>query len=221
MAYNNELARRLVFDIETAPVDGAAEFLEPVTAPSNYKNPDVIASYVADKTAEAVGKCSLDPDLCRIVAIGWQREGEPIQVGCAENEFEEREALIHFWREVGESHLIGFNCLAFDLPVLFRRSLYLNVPAPFIQIDKYRHPRVTDLQMVLSYNGALRLRGLSFYCKRFGIEVPDAITGAGILDAVREHRWDLVTAHCQADIEKTARLAERVGVASFRHEAIA
>jgi hypothetical protein len=99
--------------------------------------------------------------------------------------------------------------------VLLRRALYLDAARPMIQIDKFKHPQVTDLQMVLSFNGAQKLHGLSFYSKRFGIDVPDTLTGADIGAAVREGRWEDVRAHCRADVQKTAALAARIGLFSL------
>jgi predicted PolB exonuclease-like 3'-5' exonuclease len=214
MGLNNDKARRVIFDIETAPIDGAADYLEPVSAPANYKDPDAIARYVKDAAAKEVSRCSLDVDLCRIVAIGGWVEGyEPFaltEADCAD----ETELVCYFWNTVEERHLVGFNCLSFDLPVLFRRSLYLGVKAPLHAYSiepKWRPANVTDLQMRLSYNGAIRLRGLSFYCKRFGIDVSDTLTGADIGQAVADGRWQDVRAHVTADIQKTAQLAAKLG----------
>ncbi len=212
MGLNNENAARLVFDIETAPLEDAATYIEPAEAPANYKDPVKIAAAIAEKTAEALSKCSLDVDLCRVVAIGWQREcdDEPrsLHLGTATDE---ATMIRAFWNHAADAHLVGFNCLGFDLPVLFRRSLYLGVPTPRIQIDKFKHPQVTDLMRELDFNGLLRSRGLSFYCRRFGIDVPDTLTGADIAQAVAEGRWDDIQRHVQADIQKTAALAGKLG----------
>jgi hypothetical protein len=211
MGLNNENARRLVFDIETAPIADAAEFLEPAEAPANYKDPAKIAAYIDEKNAENLGRCALDIDLCRVVAIGLRAEDGDASAVLTPTVDEERSALALFWHDASTAHLVGFNCLAFDLPVLMRRSQYLGIAIPSIAIDKYRHPSVTDLQMVLSFNGAVKLRGLSFYAKRFGIPCEDTLTGAEIPAAVVESRWDDVRAHVMADVQKTAALAQRLG----------
>jgi predicted PolB exonuclease-like 3'-5' exonuclease len=211
MGLNNENARRLVFDIETAPLAEAAGYLEPVEAPANYKDSAKIDAYIAEKAAQELDRCSLDVDLCRVVAIGWCLEGDAPNVTTLA-EATEAQMIAAFWKIADARHLIGFNCLGFDLPVLLRRSLYLALVRPMIQIDKYRHPAVTDLSDELSFAGKLRLRSLSFYCKRFGIDVADTLRGADIAAAVRDGRWADVASHCAADIAKTARLAEKLGV---------
>lgn len=202
--------RRLVFDCETAPLSDAAKYLEDPEPPANYSKPETIAKWIAEKRAEQLERCSLDPDLCRVVAIGWQRECDKLPVSlCGTAESENIRA---FWNHAEDCHLIGYNCLGFDLPVLMRRSLYLGIKVPDIAIDRFKHPQVTDLMQLLSFSGALKFRGLNFYCKRFGIEVPDEIDGSQIAAAVAAGEWSKVERHVTSDVEKTARLATRMGL---------
>ncbi len=109
---------------------------------------------------------------------------------------------------------VGFNCLSFDLPVLLRRSLYLGVHAPHVPLNKYRPGRVVDLMQLLAYQGMLAYRSLGFYCRRFGISVPDEVTGAEVVALVAAGEWRQVHDHVQADVAKTVQLAGRVGVIS-------
>ncbi len=210
MGYQSENAARIVFDIETAPLDDAADFIEPATAPANYKDPAKIAEYIAQAQTTALASCALDVDLCRVVAVAWWEEGHQKPISLVG--IDEALTLRRFWVTAEDRHLIGFNCLGFDLPVLLRRSLYLGVNVPMIQIDRFKHPQVTDLMQVLSFNGALKYRGLAFYCRRFGIEVPDPMTGADVGAAVAAQRWAEIAAHVEADVQKTARLATRLGL---------
>jgi predicted PolB exonuclease-like 3'-5' exonuclease len=211
MGYNNDGATRLVFDVETAPLEDVASYMGevPIEAPANYKDPVKIAAYVAAARAEQLDRCALDVDLCRIVAIGWWRECDR-DVTLHVN-LEERTMLNAFWNHAEDSHLVGFNCLGFDLPVLLRRSLYLGVETPRVQIDRFKHPKVTDLMDELSYAGKLKARGLAFYCKRFGIDVPDGVQGAQIGALVAAGEWEQVKSHCLADVQRTAFLAARLG----------
>lgn len=212
MGYNNQDAARLIFDIETAPLAEAAEYIEPAEAPANYKDPVKIAEYIASKTAEQIDKCGLDVDLCRVVALGFWIEGTEEPLALTLEQSSEADLLRTFWTMVATGHhLVGFNCLGFDLPVLLRRSLYLGITTPNVQIDRYKHPTVTDLMQLLSFNGTLKLRGLAFYAKRFGFNVVDELTGADVGRAVMEGRWEDVEAHVKADVRKTAMLAEKLG----------
>lgn len=215
MGYNDEGTRKLIVDIETAPLPDAAEYLEPATAPSNYKDPLKIAEYIAQKNAENLATAGLDVDLCGIVAVGFQWEGqEPI--GLTREDCDEVDLIKTLWQMVTlrgvDRHLVGFNCLAFDLPVLMRRSQYLGIPYPTIQIDRFKHPQVTDLMQVLSFNGAVKFRSLDFYAKRFRIPMYDPLTGLDIMQAVIDSRWMDIKAHVTADVAKTAAIAARLGL---------
>lgn len=230
MGYDNECAARLVFDLETAPLPEAADYIEPAKAPGNYKDEAKIAAYIAEKNAENLDGCGLDVDLCRIVAIGWQRENDerPFALTTSSSArrqdtadgLTERGLIEAFWAVATGRHLVGFNCLDFDLPVLLRRSLYLGVKVPPIQIDKFKHPLVTDLMQELCFNGKLKMRGLAFYCRRFGIDIPDLLTGADMAEAVRQERWTDIEDHVKADVQKTAALASKLGYFSRQPEMV-
>jgi hypothetical protein len=214
MGYDNENARRLVFDVECAALPDASDYLvEAIEAPSNWKDPLKIAAYVAEKQAEQLNRCALDPDLCRIVAVSvWPEDNATPLVSHGGYEMSEADILAWFWRQAQNHQLVGFNCLSYDLPVLLRRSLYLGISHPTIQIDKYKHPNVTDLMMLLSFNGALKYHSLDFYAKRFGCEVEATITGADIGRAVEEQRWSDIETHVLADVQKTAFIAGKLGL---------
>jgi len=218
MGLNSEFAWPVVFDLETVAIDSAVDYLEPPQAPANYKDPEKIAAYVTEAMSKQVDRAALDLDLCRIVALGWQETHQtttvaPSVMTCPLGEVEERAMLRHFWAQVGDRPLLGFNCLAFDVPVLLRRSLYLGVDPRPLSISKYKHPGITDLMQVLSFDGLLPYRGLGFYCRRFGLSVPvDLSTGADIARLVAAGDWAAVADHCRVDVLKTYALAQRLGL---------
>jgi hypothetical protein len=207
----------LVFDVESIAIDGAAEYLENPVPPSNYKSETAIADYIARANTEQMAKAALDVDLARIVAIGWQMSDGNHDVMTCSNDGEETWSLREFWNLVtlgsDRPTLIGFNCIGFDLPLLLRRSLYLGVKAPRLQIGKYRHDGIEDLMLSLSFDGALRYRGLEFWKKRLALNVPpDQHTGANIAGLVADGNWEAVAAHCRSDVQTTVALARRMGV---------
>jgi len=208
----------LLFDIETAPLPDAAGYLEPATAPANYKDPEKIASYIAEEQAKQLSKCALDLDLCRVIAIGvWcPDEAAPLDIDLCPDETEERAALQLFWhilRTFPQADLVGFNVIGFDLPVLMRRSLYLGLKYPKLVLNKYRPGRVVDIQQELSHQGLLKYRSQDFYCKRFGITVDDPVTeGAQIPTLAEAGEWGTIAAHCRADLYRLHGLAEKLGI---------
>jgi hypothetical protein len=204
---------KIVVDIETVAIDDADQFLEPVDAPAHYKDPEKIAAYVAEARTKARERCALDPDLCRIVALGDSddRSGTPSVTLCRTAE-EERDALQRFWRVVTiNDTFVTFNGLRFDLPVLMRRSQYLRVAHPPLNLDKYRTPHL-DLLDRLTFRGAIPGHSLKFYCARFGIALDDTHTGKDIGALVAAGDWAAVAAHCRADVDGTRALAQRLGV---------
>lgn len=204
----------IILDLETAPHDRAAEFATELRPPANYSKPEAIDKWRMD----TIDKCGLDPDLGRIVALGWMLEGrdlEPNVIVCRD-EPSEGVALHELWRDVllpngAHRRIVTFNGLGFDLPYLMRRSLYLRVAAPSLNLDRYRTPHL-DLYQKLSYNGALKAHSLAFYAKRFDLPVAEPrIDGSMIPALVRDGHWENIRDHCASDVQLTFALAARLG----------
>jgi hypothetical protein len=213
--------RHLVIDVETVAIDDVATYLEPVSAPSNYKDELKIKAYIEEETKRQTDKAALDIDLARIVAIGYQLVGETASVAdvvLCKDATQEMTALgvlwDTFWRVYIPGHTVAvtFNGLGYDLPLLLRRSLYLGVTAPRLQLDRYKHVDAIDLMQILNLDGRLKSHSLRFYAQRFGITVDDELTGADIGTAVSAGDWAAVEEHCAADVQTTYLLAKRMGV---------
>jgi predicted PolB exonuclease-like 3'-5' exonuclease len=168
----------------------------------------------ARKRQELIDGCAVDPDLLRIVCIGmmYPFDERPVIYTC-KDVYEERIALERVWQQydMSKPKLVTFSGLRFDLPALMRRSLYLNVRYPRLNLDRYRTPHI-DLQAYLSENGVLKWHSLDFYLARFGIRHDDVTTGKDIAAMVRADDWDGIKAHCEADVIGTRDLARRCGL---------
>lgn len=206
--------RYLILDIATTAIDGADQFLEPVSAPSNYKDEAKIAAYCAEKAAEQLSKIALDPDCGRISAIGYQEDdmAEPVVLTC-ENESQEAAALrllFPNWDQPAQDRtvLIGYNALKFDWPFVMRRALYLGVPNVFINLDRYRTPHI-DLFDRLTHHGAITGHSLTWYAKRLGwTDLVKPLSGAEEAKAPADGKWDELRASVRHDVIATKRLAE-------------
>ena len=219
MGLNNERARVtgrpwLVFDIETAPMPDVEQYLPDAKPRKGTKDEAKIAAQIAEKRAALLAGAALDLDLCEIVAVAW-KAGNPEHDGCWTRADADEVTIVDRMCDLFEEQrgaIVGFNVLAFDLPVFLRRCLYLNLIPPPIQVDKYRHDGVIDLADVLTYGGRMPWRSLGFYAKRFGIPHDDSIDGAQIPALAAAGEWDQIAAHVLADVQTTAALARRMGL---------
>lgn len=216
--------RYRILDIETVPHPNAQQWAEPVKPAGNLKDPEKIKADIAERQRKQADEFGLDPDCCRIVALGFHDVGygDPA-VYLMSDEFEEREQLKlfwaswkdvdrHSWQDGGSgAAMVTFNGLRFDLPVLMRRSMYLEVPHPWLSLDRYRTPHI-DLWQKLSFNGAIDAHSLAFYAKRLGIGTLDKVAGSDIAKLAAEQRWQEIHDHCLSDIGLTHALANRMGL---------
>jgi hypothetical protein len=213
MSFNDEHAMppKVILDIETCPIDGVEAFIEPNDPPANYKSAEAIEKWRAEDMAKQAQRAALDPDLCRICALGWLTTAG-VRTILATNEEYEHAALTAFWALYSRAHYVTFNGLAFDLPVMLARSRYLGVKAPRLDLGRYsKYPCGTDLALLLCDNGARKMRSLSFYLKRFGLPATEG-QGSDVPALVAAGQWDQVETHLKADLEATAALAARLGV---------
>lgn len=211
-------------DLETSGLADVEQYYddsEPIEAPSNYVKPEAIENYIARETVRRkqafIDKAALDPDLCRIVYLGawWPGQAGACLLPC-KTERDETRALKDFWQGyAANSVLCGFGIRLLDLPVLYRRSLYLGVEPKPIDRDRYRSTCVLDLFEVLNEGRKHQMHSLDWYCTRFGIpcDIEDAITGADVPGCVSRGEWDVVRSHLLADLTKVRGLAQRIGVA--------
>lgn len=207
----------IVVDIETAGLPNAAEFLEPVQAAKNLKDPEKIKADIEQRTAERNERLSLDYNVGRIVALAWWTAENGTFVRVCRDENDEADALCDFWDESRHRTLVGFNLKGFDLRFMVQRSRYLRVPHPILDFSKYSRRGVTDLFIDLTFGdgtydqGAMK-RTLKAFCRRFGIPVNDSINGSEVPALVAAGKWDEVEAHARADVDLTVQLAHRLGV---------
>jgi hypothetical protein len=224
----------VTFDCETYRIPTAADFLEPVVVDpikpdKRFTDPAKIAADIATKEAEREAEiirkthaqldaCSIDPYLSRIVSLGWCWPGDEIvTIRTCPTEAREAEALREFWAVTVDPStkrvvpLVGFNSRSFDLPLLMVRSRFLGVDAPILNIDRWKSPH-PDVMLALTFNGALKPHKLSWYGKRFGLNVEDAFSGKEIAGLVEDGNWDAIAKHNEADVLLTRGIAERLGI---------
>jgi RNase_H superfamily len=207
------LTNYLVLDVATAPIEGAAGYLEgSIKAPANYKDLDKIAAYVAEKQAERLALAAVDVDLARITAVGLCAL-DVVSVYDARSEEEERALLTTLVEKMDVGQVLvtygGFN---FDLPLLMRRARYLGVDFPTINLDKYRSPHL-DVCEWLSDRNPQRRRPLTFYTKRLGwSDLTKPLSGADEARVFETGQWQELVDSVYHDVTALHRLAGWLGL---------
>jgi hypothetical protein len=199
-------------DCETAALADAANYLEPLEPPANYRNAETIAKWRTEAEAQQLERCSLDPHLARIVCLGY-RAPHAETIALCRTEEEERAALVQFWASVAahpyQVHFVTFNGFRFDFPMVMIRSDYLGLEYQPINVDRYRSPHI-DLAQLLTFNDSQPRHSLRFHAKRWGLQIVDEeIDGAAIAGLVKAGEWDRIATHCRNDLDLTQQLAIR------------
>ncbi len=217
------MARYLVLDLETAPLPNAADYLDPVSAAKNLVDPAKIKADIERRTADQINDAGLDWNVNRIVCVGlWGQDFTAPAIFTVTDEDQELavlaevSALIDSTATRSRATIVGFCCRRFDVPVLLQRARYLGLTVPRISLKRWDNPHILDLYDVLTFDDqpctSVMRRTLTSFCRRFGIDVPDASTGKDMAALVAAGDWAAVEAHCRADVERTRLLAERLGV---------
>lgn len=213
--------RHLLLDLETAPLENAADYLDPVEASKNLKDPEKIKADLERREREQISECGLDWNLNRIVCAGlWDTDAadSPTML-TAEDHVDEHGILQEIAARLMDPPrplILGFCVRRFDVPVILQRARYLGVTMPRISLKRYDNPHIVDLYDLLTFDEqpctSVMRRSLTSFCRRFGIQVEDAHNGADVAALVASGDWEAVAAHCRADLFRTAMLARRIGV---------
>lgn len=224
------MSHHLILDLATAPIDGAEMLIDgdTISPPANYRDPEKIAAYIAEKKQERLERAGLDLDLCRITAIGFLNGNETPVVTVCKTEDDEMAAIRFLMDELGydgqvyseKPNIVTYNGFRFDLPVLLRRCAYLGLPIPPLNLDRYRSPHV-DLCDALTHRGVLTAKPLTFYVRRLGwTDLVKPLSGAEEARAAAEGRWDEIAAAVRHDVIATTRLARWLRVIPQLREAV-
>jgi hypothetical protein len=219
----------LAFDCETLAVPDAADWIKPGHAPSNWKDPAKIAAYIDEQRQERIAKAATDVDLARVLTVAVQPQtGEPVCHAAwgVTGDYDEavESATVNLALNWLASVDVAFGfCLDFDVCLLLRRAQLLDLAdVPTLEL-RYRErwlvqpsgfrTRLIDLQDVLTWNGAIPTKSLDWYARRFGCPIEDHFDGGDIAGLYAEGRLEDIVSHNVADVQRTAWLAQRLGVA--------
>ncbi len=145
------------------PRKGVLDLISEIRNQDNERNALVAAQ---------IKTMSVTPEMCRIIAFGWSFDGNPASsmvVGV--DGVTEVDILKHFWTLAKSlKQVCGFNILGFDLPVIFVRSMLLDVtPRRQFNMKPWGND-VVDLMAKRWPKGPAT--GLKKLCAMLGIPIP-------------------------------------------------
>jgi 3'-5' exonuclease len=237
----------LYLDIETIPTqrdevrdylscalrDEVMQAMESVTAPSNYKDADKIAQYIADKKkalqdefaaklADKIHATGLDGSFGHVFCIGWALDdaGPSTVYGT-----DERFVLESFGKQLrihaNEHHsttVIGHNVAGFDLRFLQQRFIVNGIRPPFViaraaQAKPWEQEKVFDT--MVQWAGVGGRISLERLCLALSIPTPKAeFDGSMVWQYVQDGKHDEVARYCERDVEATRAVHRRMTFAT-------
>jgi uncharacterized protein YprB with RNaseH-like and TPR domain len=222
----------LVIDIETIPCQTLPEgciptFDEASVATGNLKDPFKIREKIDEAhnkfNADIDKKLSVDPDYCQVCCFGYGDANDQTVFIASEN-LGEFELISEAW-EIIASHynkkipIVSFNGISFDLPILLRRAMLLDISVPpgMVQklISRFEYGNHFDLMQLLAcrnpFSGKLEAKSLSFYLNLFGLGYKtNGMDGSQVYPAFKEGRYSDIMNYCKDDVRLTAALFKRV-----------
>lgn len=168
--------------------------------------------------ADRLKLLSTTPEFCSICCFGWAVGGGEVKAAVVNNLDGEKKILEMFWDIAFKAdRIVGFNILAFDLPVILARSLILGVePSRHIDLSPYASNKlVTDI-----YTRRFGTRGntdrkrpgkLKSLARLYGVQVPvEDVDGSKVAELMEDEKGrELVAEYCKSDVEITRELARK------------
>ena len=207
----------LFLDIETIPCENPAD-VPPVKAPSNYKDPEKIAAYIAEHAADAHRSTSLDPLLGRILCIGYAVDGQPVECTPIESFADEAvilcklDEVVRIMAANGPIHFCGHNLAAFDLPFLWLRAVKYGFHDLARRLPYHQYQRPYLLDTMIAAGGPSRDRfSLDKLARYFGIGAKsEGISGREIWEAYKAGRAAEIAEYCKHDVDLTRKLFNKI-----------
>ena len=199
-------------DIETAAANPATFTAGDIAAPSNYKDPEKIAAYIAEKAAEAHGKTSFDVHTGRLLCVGLAIDGDPVETAYDET-LDETGRLLCFVADActealkrgnGRFAVCGHNIAAFDVPWLWRLAVkHRHRLAGLLPYRKWGDGLVDTMQLwsITNPKEYVKLDTIARFLGYSGKE--DGMSGAEVWPAYLRGEHDRIRHYCAKDVALT------------------
>jgi hypothetical protein len=224
-----------VLDIETIPRDLAAEprkvqeYVWERAVRRAGGGPDLtLDAYLAGEGGEAAPAArreverymALRPEFGRVVCIGMGHDARgrgdlETKALVARGEADERGILEGFWEAVRggrDRRFVTYNGLAFDLPFLLRRSVYLGVPPTAgLPLRPFALDAHFDVMRALSNWERADAVRLDIVAALLGLaKSPEGMEGSQVLGLWRAGRHDDIAAYCLGDVRLAYEIFLRI-----------
>ena len=228
----------IYFDIETIPAQDpvAIQVIKAdiekqkllVKAPSNYKDEEKIAAYIAAEVEKidtefdaTYRKTSFDGGLGEICCIGYAIDDFAPQSIYGDTEFE---MLREFYTILQENYnpssqqrpiFIGHNIVNFDLRFLFQRSVMNNIKPPMMIPFNAKPWDESIFDTMTAWAGHGNRVSLDKLCKIFNIpqkgsEIGEEMDGSKVWDFYQAGRIEEIAQYCEGDVERTRQAYKRM-----------
>lgn len=220
----------IYLDIETIPTQrpDLQDFVAgELKAPSNYKDPEKIAAYIAENKEKAIADTGLDGAFGEIICIGWAiNDGEPSCIGRLP-EASEADLLREFFsrlsdeidRSFEDPHergrfpvWVGHYITGFDLRFLWQRCV-VNQVKPGVMIPYDAKPwgdRVFDTKTEWTGLNKTGRGSLDAISRALGYAGKGDMDGSKVWDAIKAGNLAEVMEYCKADVNKARLLHKRM-----------
>jgi len=155
---------------------------------------------------------ALRPEFGRIVCIGIGKDASgwlEKKAFTAEREEDEARILGEFWEAIRgrerDWRFVTFNGLAFDVPYILKRSLFLGVkPSTLLSLRRFALETHYDIMQVLSNWDRFEAVRLDVIADLLGLEKsPRGMDGSQVYQLWRQGRVKEIEAYCLGDVQVT------------------
>jgi len=205
MAYNRNSAIEVFVDIETVPLDLAADVLsrfeEQYEAPKNYKDPEKIAQHKEAAKAAFLERYHFRIDGCRpvVIGVGLVNAAGDVRVTQfhGDNPKKMGGELVDWLNNLGAPwRFIGFNSKNFDIPIL---ALAVH------QSGKQLKYKLGKWDAVDLMDYPLRGYKMKDAARAYGVIAAEE-NGSKILEWYAKGDWDSILTYNEIDVRSTAGL---------------
>lgn len=216
----------IYLDLEVIPAQYRwleAEIRSNICAPSNYKDPEKIQSYIDDAFQSAMDKVSFDGAYAHIICASVAVEDSDPVVFYAENPIDERNLLEDLNRFLSQDFsglhhqhygntkrvYVGHNIHGFDIPMIKKRGMILGVkPHYSIPIDS--KPWDDNPYDTMMKWDARNFCSMDKLLKAFGLGEKGDVNGSMVYQMWKDGRHEDIKDYCKQDVEKVRKLYKKM-----------